>query len=67
MFDPHNRFREVKPEHGRTVLQRRIDATDGEIDRLVRERYGLTGEDIAIVEGSRGDQKKRITAEGGAR
>jgi type I restriction-modification system DNA methylase subunit len=33
------------------VLQRQIDATDAEIDRLVYELYGLTGEEIALVEG----------------
>ena len=35
----------------RAVLQRQIDATDAEIDRLVYELYGLTAEEIAIVEG----------------
>jgi hypothetical protein len=29
-----------------------FDATDGAIDSLVYELYGLTGEEIAIVEGS---------------
>ncbi|MBN2574734.1 MAG: Eco57I restriction-modification methylase domain-containing protein [Deltaproteobacteria bacterium] len=33
------------------VLQRQIAATDAEIDRLVYELYGLTDEEIAIVEG----------------
>ena len=32
-------------------LQRRIDATDRQIDALVYELYGLTDEEIAIVEG----------------
>jgi hypothetical protein len=32
------------------VIQRQIDATDREIDRLVYELYGLTDEEIAIVE-----------------
>jgi len=31
--------------------QRRIEATDQEIDALVYELYGLTEEEIAIVEG----------------
>ena len=30
--------------------QRQIDATDKEIDRLVYELYGLTDEEIRIVE-----------------
>ena len=32
------------------VLRRRIAATDREIDGLVYELYGLTAEEIAIVE-----------------
>jgi len=33
------------------ALQRQIDATDQQIDKLVYELYGLTDEEIAIVEG----------------
>lgn len=33
------------------MLKRRIDATDAAIDRLVYELYGLTEEEIKIVEG----------------
>jgi hypothetical protein len=36
----------------RTMLSRQIEATDGAIDKLVYELYGLTEEEIAIVEGS---------------
>jgi hypothetical protein len=31
------------------ILQRQIDATDAEIDRLVYELYGLTEAEIEIV------------------
>ena len=34
----------------KTLLQRQIEATDGAIDALVYELYGLTEEVIAIVE-----------------
>jgi type I restriction-modification system DNA methylase subunit len=34
------------------LIQRRIDATDREIDRLVYELYGLSGEEVAVVEGT---------------
>jgi len=34
--------------------RRRIEATDREIDRLVYELYGLTDEEIALVEGATG-------------
>ena len=38
------------PAHEKTVLQRQIDATDREIDRLVYEQYGLTDHEMAIVQ-----------------
>jgi hypothetical protein len=33
------------------AFQREIEATDGQIDALVDELYGLTEEEIRIVEG----------------
>lgn len=33
----------------KAVIQRQIDATDGQIDRLVYDLYGLTEEEIAVV------------------
>jgi hypothetical protein len=38
-------------EQERTMLSRQIEATDGAIDKLVFELYGLTDEEIAVVEG----------------
>jgi len=32
-------------------VKREIESTDGQIDRLVYELYGLTDEEIRIVEG----------------
>lgn len=40
----------AKSEAQKTVIQRQIDTTDAEIDRLVYDLYGLTAEEIAIVE-----------------
>jgi hypothetical protein len=37
--------------HDTTFIQRQIDATDRQIDRLVYDLYGLTEEEIAVVEG----------------
>ena len=34
------------------TMQRQIDATDAEIDRLVYDLYGLTAKEIARVEGA---------------
>ena len=39
-------------EQEKTVIQRQIEATDKQIDQLVYELYGLTEEEIKIVEGS---------------
>ena len=36
--------------HEKTALQRQIDATDHQIDQLVYDLYGLTDEEIRIVE-----------------
>ena len=33
------------------MLQRQVDSTDGEIDKLVYSLYGLTEKEIKIVEG----------------
>ena len=43
---------QVKLAAAKTMLQRQIDATDGQIDRLVYELYGLTEEEVALVEGA---------------
>jgi hypothetical protein len=39
------------------VTERQTDAADLQIGRLVYELYGVTGEDIAIVEGGTGKEK----------
>ena len=41
---------DYKSGHGKTTLQRRIDTTDAQIDRLVYDLYGLTEDEIKIVE-----------------
>jgi len=38
--------------HEKTTLQRQITATDNQIDRLVYALYGLTDDEIRIVEGA---------------
>ena len=50
MLDLHRQLSIPGPEHERTLLARRIEATDRQIDRLVYELYGLTEEEIGIVE-----------------
>jgi hypothetical protein len=50
MLALHKQLVEAKTPHDKTTLQRQIDATDHQIDQLVYELYGLTEEEIAIVE-----------------
>jgi hypothetical protein len=51
MLALHKQLAEAKTGHEQTMIQRQIDATDRQIDKLVYELYGLTPEEIAIVEG----------------
>ena len=46
----NKRLPEAKIDHEKTSLQRQIEATDQQIDQLVYELYGLTEEEIKIVE-----------------
>lgn len=39
-------------DHEKTLLSRQVEAADAAIDKLVYELYGLTDEEIGIVEGS---------------
>ncbi len=50
MLDLHKRLAAAKTAHEKDVLQRRITATDRQIDQLVYALYGLTDEDIKMVE-----------------
>jgi hypothetical protein len=51
MLPLHKQLAAAKIEHEKTALQRQIEATDRQIDALVYELYGLTEEEIKIVEG----------------
>jgi type I restriction-modification system DNA methylase subunit len=46
----HKSLTAAKTAHDKTALQRQIDATDKQIDQLVYQLYGLTDEEIRIVE-----------------
>jgi len=48
----HKKLIETKTDQEKIVFQRQIDATDNEIDRLVYQLYGLTEEEIKVVENS---------------
>jgi hypothetical protein len=50
MLSLHKQLPEACMPHGKTALERQIEATDGQIDALVYELYGLTEEEIGIVQ-----------------
>jgi len=51
MLDLNKRLQDARLEQEKTQLSRQIAATDGSIDKLVYELYGLTEEEIKVVEG----------------
>jgi len=50
MLGLQRQLMEAKTEHRKEILRRQLAGTDREIDQLVYELYGLTDEEIAIVE-----------------
>jgi type I restriction-modification system DNA methylase subunit len=52
MLELHKRQAAARTAADRELYARQIEATDREIDHLVYELYGLTEEEIAIVEGA---------------
>jgi hypothetical protein len=51
MLELNKKLQDATLEHEKTLLLRQDEAADGAIDALVYELYGLTVEEIAIVEG----------------
>lgn len=49
-FELHKELDAAQIPADKDLYQRRIEATDAEIDELVYELYGLTAEEIRIVE-----------------
>lgn len=48
----HPQLSAARTPQEKTALERQIAATDAQVDRLVYELYGLTAEEIKIVEGT---------------
>jgi predicted type IV restriction endonuclease len=51
MLALHQELTAARTSQDKTMIQRQIEATDRQIDRLVYELYDLTDEEIGIVEG----------------
>ncbi len=52
MLTLHQQLATAKTPQDTTLLQRQIAATDKQIDQLVYALYGLSEEEIALVEGA---------------
>ena len=52
MLSLHQQLASANTPNEKTLLQRQIDTTDAQIDALVYELYGLTEEEIKLVEGN---------------
>ena len=53
MLELSTKIKSACSEQSKTLIQRQIDGIDNEIDKLVYELYGLTEEEIRIVEESK--------------
>jgi len=53
MLELHPKLAGARTPQEKTALERQIAATDSQIDALVYELYGLTAEEIKIVEGTK--------------
>ena len=51
MLSLHKHLPQARTPHDQTALERQIEAAGRQIDALVYELYGLTEEEIGIVEG----------------
>jgi len=50
MLNLNKQLKETDLPQTKTIIQRQITATDQQIDKLVYELYGLTDEEVAIME-----------------
>ena len=50
MLSLHQKLAAASTPDEKTILQRQIDLTDQQIDQLVYQLYGLTDDEIAIIE-----------------
>lgn len=53
MLSLNKQLHTANTDHEKTSLQRQIDLTDKQIDQLVYELYGLTEDEIRLVEGQK--------------
>ena len=57
MLELQKKYNSAKIETEKTLFKKQIDIVDKQIDQLVYKLYGLTDEEIKIVEEDLGDSK----------
>src|SRR5260370_41933908 len=56
MLGLHKQLAAAKSAAQKGILQRQIEATDRQIDQLVYQLYGLTDDEVALIEGRENPQ-----------
>ncbi len=51
MLELQKKYHDVRMEQDKELYERQIKMVDAQIDRLVYELYGLTEEEVKVVEG----------------
>ena len=51
MLELQKKYREARMERDKELYERQIRVVDAQIDRLVYDLYGLTEEEIKVIEG----------------
>jgi hypothetical protein len=51
MLERHKKHHEAKMDRDKELYERQMKIVDAQIDRLVYDLYGLTGEEVKVVEG----------------
>jgi type I restriction-modification system DNA methylase subunit len=63
MLTLHKQLSSARMPHDKSVLLARIGATDRQIDKIVYELYGLTSEEIQIVENAGNESASSVDAD----
>ena len=53
MFELQKKCREARMARDKELYKRQIEIVDAQIDRLVYDLYGLTEEEVKVVEGGK--------------
>jgi len=53
MLELHKKHHEARMERDKELYERQIKVVDAQIDRLVYDLYGLTEEEVKVVEGEK--------------